>query len=81
MSLKIPIHRFIQYSSTLVIGALLISIGCTQTPDSNTGPFNKKSTGEEVTEGLDLSLSIKSLQAKKLLKGLISVAKTLLLPA
>ena len=55
MLLKIPIRRFVQYSSTLVIGALLISIGCTQTPDSNTGPFNKKSTGEEVTEGLDLS--------------------------
>ena len=55
MSLKIPRRRFIQYSSTLVIGALLISIGCTQTPDSNTGPFNKESTGEEVTEGLDLS--------------------------
>ena len=55
MSFKIPRRRFNQYSSTLVIGALLISIGCTQTPDSNTGPFNKESTGEEVTEGLDLS--------------------------
>lgn len=55
MSLKIPRRRFIQYSSTLVISALLISIGCTQTPDSNAGPFNKESTGEEVTEGFDLS--------------------------
>ncbi len=55
MPLKIPRRRFIQHSSTLVIGALLISIGCTQTPDSNTGHFNKESTGEEVTEGLDLS--------------------------
>ena len=32
MSFKIPRRRFNQYSSTLVIGALLISIGCTQTP-------------------------------------------------
>jgi len=37
------------------MGALLMSSGCTQTPDSNTGPFNKESTGEEVTQGLDLS--------------------------
>jgi NAD(P)-dependent dehydrogenase (short-subunit alcohol dehydrogenase family) len=55
MPLKITCRRFIQYSSALVIGALLISIGCTQTPDSNTGPFGKESTGEEVTAGLDLS--------------------------
>ena len=55
MSLKIHHRRFVQYLSTLAIGALLISIGCTQTPDSNTGPFNKESTGEAVTEGLDLS--------------------------
>jgi len=55
MSLKIPRRRFVKYSSTIVIGALLISVGCTQTPDSNTGLFNKESTGEEVTEGLDLS--------------------------
>jgi NAD(P)-dependent dehydrogenase (short-subunit alcohol dehydrogenase family) len=37
------------------MGALLVSSGCSQPPDSNTGPFNKESTGEEVTQGLDLS--------------------------
>ncbi len=55
MSLKIPRRRFIEYSSTLAIAALVISAGCTQTPDSNTGSFGKESTGEEVTEGIDLS--------------------------
>jgi NAD(P)-dependent dehydrogenase (short-subunit alcohol dehydrogenase family) len=55
MSLMITRRRCIRYASTLVIGILLISIGCTQTPDSDTGPFNKESTGEEVTQGLDLS--------------------------
>jgi len=52
---KIAPRLFTQYVSTLVIGALLLSSGCTQTPDSQTGPFNKESTGEEVTQGLDLS--------------------------
>ena len=54
MSLKITRRLFIQYSSTFAIGALLI-IGCTQTPSSHNGPFDEKSTGEEVTKGLDLS--------------------------
>jgi NAD(P)-dependent dehydrogenase (short-subunit alcohol dehydrogenase family) len=54
MSLKITRRIFIQYSSTFAIVALLI-IGCTQTPSSHNGPFNEKSTGEEVTKGLDLS--------------------------
>ena len=54
MSLKITRRLFIQYSSTFGIGALLI-IGCTQTPSSHNGPFDEKSTGEEVTKGLDLS--------------------------
>jgi NAD(P)-dependent dehydrogenase (short-subunit alcohol dehydrogenase family) len=55
MSLQIAPRLFIQYVSTLVISALLLSSGCTQTPDSQTGPFNKESTGEEVTQGLDLT--------------------------
>lgn len=57
MSLKITRSRFIQGSSTLAICALLSlsNIGCTQTPDPNIGPFNKESTGVEVTKGLDLS--------------------------
>ena len=55
MSLQIAPRLFIQYIATLVIGALLLSSGCTQTPDSQTGPFNKESTGEEVTQGLDLT--------------------------
>ena len=55
MSLKLPRRHFIQYASMLAIGVLLIIIGCTQTPDPDAGPFNKESTGEEVTEGLDLS--------------------------
>jgi len=55
MSLKLPRRLFIQYASTLAIGVLLITIGCTQTPDPDAGPFNKESTGEEVTEGIDLS--------------------------
>ena len=54
MSLKITRRLFIQYSSTIAIGALLI-ISCTQTPSSHNGPFDEKSTGEEVTKGLDLS--------------------------
>jgi NAD(P)-dependent dehydrogenase (short-subunit alcohol dehydrogenase family) len=54
MSLKITRRLFIQYASTFAIGALLI-IGCTQTPSSHNGPFDEKSTGEEVTKGLDLS--------------------------
>ena len=54
MSLKITRRLFIQYSSTFAIGALLI-ISCTQTPSSHNGPFDEKSTGEEVTKGLDLS--------------------------
>ena len=44
-----------KYCSTLLIGALFLSGGCTQTPDSQTGPFSKESTGEEVTQGLDLT--------------------------
>jgi NAD(P)-dependent dehydrogenase (short-subunit alcohol dehydrogenase family) len=55
MSLKITHRRFIQGSAILAICALLSSIGCTKTPDPNAGPFNKESTGEEVTKGLDLS--------------------------
>ena len=55
MSIKITRRCFIQCSSTLALGALLMSFGCTQTPDSNAGPFTKESTGEEVTAGLDLS--------------------------
>ncbi|MBW1838478.1 MAG: hypothetical protein JRI49_00975, partial [Deltaproteobacteria bacterium] len=55
MSLNLPRRRFIQYASTLAICVLLITIGCTQTPDPDAGPFNKESTGEEVTEGIDLS--------------------------
>jgi len=55
MVVKIARRLFIQYLSSLVIGAVVLSIGCTQTPDSQTGPFNKESTGEEVTQGLDLS--------------------------
>jgi NAD(P)-dependent dehydrogenase (short-subunit alcohol dehydrogenase family) len=55
MSLQIAPRLFIHYVATLVIGALLLSSSCTQTPDSQTGPFNKESTGEEVTQGLDLS--------------------------
>ena len=55
MSLKITCRRFIHFSSVLVIGALLISSGCKQKPDSNAGPFGKESTGEEVTAGIDLS--------------------------
>jgi NAD(P)-dependent dehydrogenase (short-subunit alcohol dehydrogenase family) len=54
MSLKITRRLFIQYASTFAIGILLI-IGCTQTPSSHNGPFNEKSTGEEVTKGLDLN--------------------------
>jgi len=53
MSFRKTCRRFIHYSSTLAIGALLF--GCTQTPSSQKGPFNKKSTGEEVTRGIDLS--------------------------
>jgi len=55
MSLQIAPRLFIQFVSTLVISALLLSSGCTQKPDSQTGPFNKESTGEEVTQGLDLT--------------------------
>jgi hypothetical protein len=55
MLLKLTRRRCIQYSSTLAMGVLLVSSGCSQPPDSNTGPFNKESTGEEVTQGLDLS--------------------------
>jgi NAD(P)-dependent dehydrogenase (short-subunit alcohol dehydrogenase family) len=44
----------IQSSLTFAIVALLI-IGCTQAPSSHNGPFDEKSTGEEVTKGLDLS--------------------------
>jgi NAD(P)-dependent dehydrogenase (short-subunit alcohol dehydrogenase family) len=54
MSLKITRRIFIQYSSTFAIVALLI-IGCTQAPSHHNGPFDEKSTGEEVTKGLDLS--------------------------
>ena len=55
MILKITRPRCIQYASILILGVFLVSSGCTQTPDSTTGPFNKESTGEEVTQGLDLS--------------------------
>ena len=55
MVVKITRRLFVQYFSTLLIGALLLSGGCTQTSDSQTGPFNKESTGEEVTQGLDLT--------------------------
>jgi NAD(P)-dependent dehydrogenase (short-subunit alcohol dehydrogenase family) len=55
MSLTLPRRRFIKYASTRAICVLLITIGCTQTPDPDAGLFNKESTGEEVTEGLDLS--------------------------
>ncbi len=55
MSLEITRRRFIQYSLTLAIAALVISAGCTQAPDPDAGPFGKESTGEEVTEGIDLS--------------------------
>jgi NAD(P)-dependent dehydrogenase (short-subunit alcohol dehydrogenase family) len=54
MSFKRLRRLSIQYSVTFAIGALLI-IGCTQTPSSHNGPFDEKSTGEEVTKGLDLS--------------------------
>jgi NAD(P)-dependent dehydrogenase (short-subunit alcohol dehydrogenase family) len=54
MSFKISRRRFIQYFSTFAMGLLLI-IGCTQTPSSHNGTFDEKSTGEEVTKGLDLS--------------------------
>ena len=55
MSLKISRRRFFQGSLILAICALLLTIGCTKTPDPNNGPFNKESTAEEVTKGLDLS--------------------------
>jgi len=55
MSLKVTRRRFIQFSSALAIAALVTSVGCTQSPDSTTGPFGKESTGEEVTAGIDLS--------------------------
>jgi len=55
MSLEITRRRLIQYSSTLAFAVLLLLAGCTQAPDPNAGPFGKESTGEEVTEGIDLS--------------------------
>ena len=54
MSFKRLRRLSIQSSLTFAIVALLI-IGCTQAPSSHNGPFDEKSTGEEVTKGLDLS--------------------------
>jgi NAD(P)-dependent dehydrogenase (short-subunit alcohol dehydrogenase family) len=55
MSFKIAARPFIQFSAVLTICVLLISVGCKKTPESESGKFGRESTGEEVTEGLDLT--------------------------
>lgn len=54
MPLKIHRRFFIHLVTVFALGALLL-YGCTQTPSSDKGPFDAKSTGEEVTQGLDLT--------------------------
>ena len=55
MPLKITFRPCIQFSAVLTIFLLLIIVGCKKTPESEPGTFGRESTGEEVTEGLDLS--------------------------
>jgi len=55
MSLKTTHRRFILALAILTMCTLLSDMGCTKTQTPDDGSFNKESTGEEVTEGLDLS--------------------------
>ena len=55
MSFKITCRSFFYFSAVLTIGLLLSTVGCKKTPESEPGTFGRESTGEEVTEGLDLT--------------------------
>lgn len=55
MSPEVTRRRFIRDSSGLALGLLVSSASWAQTPNPYLGPFTKEATGEEVTEGLDLS--------------------------
>jgi NAD(P)-dependent dehydrogenase (short-subunit alcohol dehydrogenase family) len=55
MSFKITGLPFIRFSAALTICIVLLCLGCSKTPDSETGKFDRESTGEEVTAELDLS--------------------------
>jgi NAD(P)-dependent dehydrogenase (short-subunit alcohol dehydrogenase family) len=54
MPLKIHRRFFIHLVTAFALGALFL-YGCTQTPSFDKGTFDAKSTGEEVTQGLDLT--------------------------
>ncbi len=55
MSLKITRRRFVQDSSTLALIVLLSKMSLAQTLNPYIGAFTKEATGEEVTQGIDLS--------------------------
>src|SRR5210317_1368083 len=55
MSIKITRRRFVQDSSTLALVALLSKMSWAQTLNPYVGTFTKEATGEEVTQGIDLS--------------------------
>ena len=55
MSLKITRRRFVQDSSTLALVVLLSKMSWAQTLNPYIGTFTKEATGEEVTQGIDLS--------------------------
>src|SRR5210317_1029203 len=55
MSLKLTRRRFVQDSSTLALVVLLSKMSWAQTLNPYIGTFTKEATGEEVTQGLDLS--------------------------